>query len=120
MRRTRLRRRRDPWHAARGELDVAPAARVTRLLSAPQVWTCECGAPFVLSERNSRAHRKRGTSPQCRACRFPHAEQAVSERERQAYLDWWLTESGLSLDELRDIASCLWPGGPPVSLSDAA
>ena len=88
-------------------------------VEAPRLHTCRCGVVFSLSARNTREHEKRGTLPLCRGCRFPHPELEVSAEERRAY-QRWLEESGLSPAELRDLASCLWPGTVAVSLSDAA
>src|SRR5262245_16256690 len=61
-----------------------------------------CGARFELSVRNEYEHRRRGRTPRCEVCRRPRAELGVEERER--FRRWWLEESGLSLDELLEIA----------------
>ena len=62
----------------------------------------QCGDRFELSVRNEFRHRTEGTRPRCRMCRRP--QKPMTDEERARYVDWWLTRSGLSLDELRELA----------------
>lgn len=78
---------------------------MARVLAAPQIWTCECGADFTLSERNSRLHRTRGTRPRCYDCRHPAS--APSAAERLQYRNWWLER--FSREQLEEIAFAVWP-----------
>ena len=55
--------------------------------------------------RREYQHRRDGTEPKCLTCRRPAV--AMSEAERERYVAWWLYESGLSVDELIEIATML-------------
>jgi hypothetical protein len=57
---------------------------------------------FDLSVRREYAHRRDGTTPLCLTCRRPPKPMKPEERER--YRRWWLEKSGLSVNELREIA----------------
>jgi hypothetical protein len=67
----------------------------------------ECEQTFQLSARNDREHRRRGTVPRCYDCRHPL--KPPDEAELARLREWWLER--FTLDELRDLARCIWPGG---------
>jgi hypothetical protein len=81
-----------------------PASSVVaeRVGPAVDVECGDCGEHFDLSVRREYAHRLAGTSPKCMTCRRPAT--VMSEDEREAFVAWWLHESGPSVDELLEIA----------------
>jgi hypothetical protein len=58
-----------------------------------------------LSARREREHRRQGREPVCSLCRRPPIELTDAERER--YVRWWVEKSGLSIEELREIATAI-------------
>jgi hypothetical protein len=75
----------------------APASYVSELVRCG-----ECGERFTLSARRARAYRAEGQAPKCRQCRRPPI--VLTEEERVRFRSWWLESSGLSQDELYEIA----------------
>jgi hypothetical protein len=61
---------------------------------------------FELSARNARANRAAGREPVCRECRNPPKppDPATMEKMRR----WWLEDSGLSLEEVQELARLVW------------
>lgn len=83
------------------KLRIPPSNDVMRV-------TCgKCGERFDLTARNVRKARERGEDPICRDCRYPLPEP--TEEERLELREFWLTDSGLSLDEVFAIGWMIWP-----------
>jgi hypothetical protein len=74
-------------------------------VEAPRRVRCgSCGGYFELNPRNIRGWRARGEEPRCHSCRHHReVDEATAEKMRQ----WWLEESGLTLDELHELADLL-------------
>ena len=64
---------------------------------------CECGTGLELSARNAREHRRKGTLPRCRRCRYPSSSPKPSVAMRR----WWLER--FSQEEIIEMAAALWP-----------
>jgi hypothetical protein len=69
---------------------------------------CDCGRPFTLNARSLRRAHRQGRRPVCGSCK-PLGGAGDSE----ALQRWWIESSGLSFDELREIAYLLWPALRP-------
>ncbi len=77
---------------------------------------CEsCGSSFVRSSTAARRARQHARQTLCKPCRYPGAVEGEDRLQR-----WWLEESGLELEALREIAVLLWPELAPLRLSAAA
>jgi hypothetical protein len=75
-------------------------------VEAPRSVVCgSCGSRFTLSARNVNAARQRGQEPICGDCRHPR--KPVDEATIRKLREWWLFESGLSLDELLEIGELI-------------
>ncbi len=89
---------------------------------------CDCGTSFTINARTLRRARSEDRTPVCFDCRpVGGGRRAARPRGRgpgaptaDELQRWWIEDSGLGLDELLEIAACLWGGGPAVRLSDAA
>jgi hypothetical protein len=64
-----------------------------------------CGTRFELTARNVRGWHSRGLDPVCAECRHP--SKPVDAQTRVRMRRWWVEESGLSLEELREIAGAI-------------
>ena len=58
----------------------------------PQVVACDCGERFGLSARNIREHRRQGTTPRCRRCRYGSDR---TPKPTDAMRRWWLARYSL-------------------------
>jgi hypothetical protein len=75
-----------------------------------------CGTRYLLSARNEREHRRRGTTPICFDCRHPL--KVPTAEERMALRSWWLERYPRA--ELEEMAFDMWPELRPVPLRHVA
>ncbi len=74
----------------------------------PRTLVCgECGSEFTLSASVARRTRRSGRTPICGECRRVHPR--VTPELLDAGREWWLTESGLSLEDIQEIARMCFP-----------
>lgn len=72
---------------------------------------CECGEYYETSVRQARRIRRGETRRLCQVCRNIEAAQDCTPDQTYDYVLWWLHKSGLSLEELREISTMVFPVG---------